>query len=245
MSTINCNEFLIVIPARYDSTRLPGKALMDIAGKSLIQRVYEACSGVNPLLQVCVATDDKRIQEHVNSFQGSVFMTSKAHETGTDRIAELVTKFPEKKYVINVQGDEPFIRSSDIEALMACLNAGNVEICTLIQEMDSEDDPFDRNIVKVVIDLQDYALYFSRSAIPYQSSEKSVFQKHIGMYGFRRDILLEITKLPKSRYETMESLEQLRWLEHGYRIMTAESKGGHIGIDTPEDLELARSKFES
>jgi 3-deoxy-manno-octulosonate cytidylyltransferase (CMP-KDO synthetase) len=242
MAVLNTTKFLIVIPARYDSKRLPGKALLDIEGKTLIQWVYDACSKVDTALHVCIATDDERIFKHAKSFGADVFMTAKTHESGTDRIAEVAAHFPDKEFVINVQGDEPFIQPSDIKNLMQCMTDGQAGISTLVQRMGADEDAFDKNVVKVVRDRTGYALYFSRMAIPYQSPEHVQFYKHIGMYGFRTKTLLEVSSLPKSRYESMESLEQLRWLENGYKIMTAETSGEHLGVDTPEDLELARKK---
>lgn len=242
---LNAKNYLLVIPARYGSQRLPGKALMDIHGKTLIQRVYESCLQLDPLLHVCIATDDQRIFDHAKSFGADVFMTSNVHESGTDRVAEVASKFPDKKYVINVQGDEPFIKPKDIERLMVCMETGKAEISTLIQQMSPDEDAFDKNVVKVVKDTHGYAMYFSRMPIPHQSAENGEYYKHIGMYGFAITTLLTVTALPKSKYEKKESLEQLRWLENGYKIMTAETFGEHLGVDTPEDLERARKQAES
>lgn len=238
------DNFLIIIPSRYASTRLPGKALLDIAGKSMIQRVYEACQASDEAIRVCIATDDERILQHAKSFQAEVFMTSPEHTSGTDRIAELADHFPDADYIINVQGDEPFIKAADILLMKKTLLAGKADICTLIRKMDPDEDPFNKNVVKVVIDKASYALYFSRSAIPYQDAEDAEYYQHIGMYGFTRKALLEVTRLAPGRYEKKESLEQLRWLENGYKILTAETKVKHIGIDTPEDLERARQQME-
>jgi 3-deoxy-manno-octulosonate cytidylyltransferase (CMP-KDO synthetase) len=237
-----------IIPARYASTRFPGKPLADINGKPMIQRVYEQVSKIIP--DVCVATDDKRIEEVVKNFNGNVVMTSTHHESGTDRCAEAVVLYEKMKniksdVVINIQGDEPFIDPIQIEQLINSFNK-KTEIATLIKKIDDIDDVDNKNRVKVVINKDANALYFSRNAIPYMRNEpkenwllKHNFYYHIGMYGYKRDILMKICKLNKSSLEISESLEQLRWLENGYSITTSVTQIESIGIDTPDDLAKA------
>lgn len=239
-------NFLGIIPARYASTRFPGKPLADINGKTMIQKVYEqACKALD---HVYVATDDKRIEEAVHNFGGKVIMTSPNHQSGTDRIAEAtqyITKRLKQNFdvVINIQGDEPFIQPKQINSLKSCFHNPSTEIATLIKAITNPKEIFDPNKVKVVIAKNKRALYFSRSAIPYlrgKSQEKwfaqNSFYKHIGMYAYRYDVLIKITQLEQSDLELSESLEQLRWLENGYWIQTEITEHESIGIDTPEDL---------
>lgn len=234
-----------LIPARYASTRFPAKPLVDIAGKSMIQRVYEQAKKSTFLNHVVVATDHEQIFEHVKAF-GDVCMTREDHVSGTDRCYEALTLQTDKyDYVINIQGDEPFIQPEQIDLLAEKLN-GITEIATLIKAIDNTEVLFNPNIVKVVINQNQEALYFSRSPIPHIRNtpepawtSKHTFYKHIGMYAYRTDILEELTKLPVSSLEKAESLEQLRWLENGFRISVATSSTETIGIDTPEDLEKA------
>lgn len=239
------NKILAVIPARYASTRFPGKPLVDIGGQSMIQRVYEQVRKAG-LTEVVVATDHDGIFEHVKKFGGNVCLTRADHPSGTDRCYEALTQQPVAyDYVINVQGDEPFIKPEQI-TLLASLLDGTTEIATLAKKIDSEATLFNPNIVKVVIANTGKALYFSRSVIPHvrNTPEGSwisthSFFKHIGMYGYRADVLKQLTQLPVSALEKAESLEQLRWLENGFSIAVAETHAETIGIDTPEDLARA------
>jgi len=239
-------RILGVIPARYASTRFPAKPLVDIAGKSMVQRVYEQATQSLHLTKVVVATDDARIMEHVNSFGGAVCLTSADHPSGTDRCYETLTRQAEPyDYVINIQGDEPFIDPQQI-ALLASLLDGDVQLATLAKKITDTAALFNQNIVKVVMNKSGEALYFSRSPIPHMRNlpdEKwlasKIHFKHIGMYAYRADVLAQITRLPVSSLEQAESLEQLRWLENGFRIHVAETKLETLGIDTPEDLEKA------
>ncbi len=240
-------KFIGIIPARYASTRFPAKPLADINGKSMIQRVYEQVKLA--LDNVVVATDDKRIEDVVKSFGGEVVITSTEHQSGTDRIAEAIKKIEAERsenyeIIINIQGDEPFIQPEQILALKDCFKTPSTQIATLVKAIENTDEIFDSNKVKVVLNKNKQALYFSRSPIPFLRNErkenwlqKQTFYKHIGMYAYRRDTLDEITKLPQSSLEISESLEQLRWLENEYIIKTSITEHESIGIDTPEDLE--------
>ena len=241
-------KFIAIIPARYASTRFPAKPLAVLGGKPVIQRVYEQVSKV--MDATVVATDDQRIYDAVKAFGGRVEMTSTAHRSGTDRCWEAYTKQGETfDVVINVQGDEPFVQRSQLEALKACFEDPSVDIATLVNPFKAGDDYSkleNPNSPKVVLDAQHRALYFSRSVIPYLRGKERAewlkehtYYKHIGLYAFRREVLGRVTSLPQSSLEKAESLEQLRWLENGYRIGVALSEVETIGIDTPEDLERA------
>ncbi|GCC51460.1 3-deoxy-manno-octulosonate cytidylyltransferase [Chryseotalea sanaruensis] len=239
-------KILGVIPARFASTRFPGKPLVDIAGKTMVQRVYEQVKKATLITEVVVATDDARILEHVEGFGGKAVLTSVDHPSGTDRCFEAYQKLNEDfNYVINVQGDEPFIKPEQIDLLAALLN-GDTFIATLVKEFKDQESLFNPNVVKAVINVKKKALYFSRSPIPHARNieeeawlSQHKYYKHIGMYAYRTDVLEELTKLPVSALEKTESLEQLRWLDNGYEILTAETKSETIGIDTPEDLQKA------
>ncbi|MDR1556688.1 MAG: 3-deoxy-manno-octulosonate cytidylyltransferase [Tannerellaceae bacterium] len=242
-------KFIGIIPARYASTRFPGKPLADLGGKPMIQRVYEQVRDV--LDTVCVATDDRRIEAAVEAFGGNVVMTSIQHKSGTDRCYEAYTKAGKGcEVVVNIQGDEPFIQASQIETLKACFADAQVQIATLVKPFPASNDfettLFNRNSPKVVLNRKGEALYFSRSVIPYFRGKSHTewlaghtYYKHIGLYAYRAGVLKEITSLPPSPLELAESLEQLRWLENGYRIQTALTQEETIGIDTPEDMEKA------
>lgn len=242
--------FIGIIPARYESTRFPGKPLAIIKDKPMIQWVYENAS--KALSEVFVATDDDRIFKAVEAFGGKVVKTRSTHQSGTDRCAEAAKKLSETinfDVAINIQGDEPFIKAEQIEQLKACFES-ETTIATLIKKIDSSEELFNPNRPKVVLDQNNNALYFSRSPIPFiRGSEErnwateNTFWAHIGMYAFRADTLQEITKLQQSKLEMAESLEQLRWLENGFKIKTAETTTQSIGIDTPEDLEAALKLF--
>lgn len=239
-------SFLVVIPSRYASTRLPAKALIDINGKSLVQRVYERCNLLSRQAYVCIATDDDRILAHAQAIGANVYMTSNHHKSGTDRCAELSIKMQSYTHVINVQGDEPFIDIEDIERMMDEMIKEEAGIYTLVQEMGEADDPNDPNMVKVALDKDFNALYFSRAAIPFNWSENQVtYYKHIGIYGFTRSTLIEMSQLPVGHLEQIESLEQLRWLENGQKIKAIISKGDHFGVDTPKDHERAILKAKN
>ncbi|HMJ68967.1 MAG TPA: 3-deoxy-manno-octulosonate cytidylyltransferase [Cyclobacteriaceae bacterium] len=235
-----------VIPARYASTRFPAKPLADIDGKSMVERVYIQASLSKRISKVVVATDDQRIFDHVRLFKGSVCMTSPDHASGTDRCFEAMTKQREKfDYVINIQGDEPFISPEQID-LLASLLDGNTELATLVKKINDQESLFNPNVVKIIRSANNQALYFSRSTIPHiRNAEyntwlsKHTFFKHIGMYGYRSDILEKITRLKVSALEKAESLEQLRWLENGFKVKVAETDLETIGVDTREDLEKA------
>ena len=241
-------HFVAIIPARYASTRFPGKPLALLGGKPVIQRVYEQVSAI--VEEAVVATDDERIFAAVEAFGGRVVMTSTEHRSGTDRCYEAYQKLG-KAYdvVINVQGDEPFIAHSQLRAIMSCFDDEHTQIATLVKPFAEEDgiealeNP---NSPKVVVDAASKAIYFSRSVIPYlRGVERTewlkhhTFYKHIGMYAFRSEALREVTALPQSSLEKAESLEQLRWIENGYKIGVGISDVETVGIDTPEDLARA------
>ncbi len=239
-------NFIGIIPARYESTRFPGKPLALINGKPMIQWVYENIS--KALEHVWVATDDDRILNIVQEFGGNAIKTLSSHQSGTDRCAEAAQKLAGKinfDVVINIQGDEPFIQPEQIELLKSCFE-NDTDIATLIKKIETQEELFNPNRPKVVIDNRQNALYFSRSPIPFLRGEaeknwhiKNKFWAHIGMYAYKAGVLHKITKLEQSTLELSESLEQLRWLENGFQIKTAETKHQSIGIDTPEDLENA------
>lgn len=241
-------KFIAIIPARYASTRFPGKPLALLGGKPVIQRVYEQVAGV--LDDAVVATDDERIYNAVLAFGGKAEMTSTAHRSGTDRCWEAYCKQGGSyDVVVNVQGDEPFIRPAQIEALKRCFDDAETQIATLVKpfaESDGMEAIENPNSPKVVLDARSRALYFSRSVIPYLRGadrkewlRRHTYYKHIGIYAFRTEVLREVTALPQSALELAESLEQLRWLENGYRIGVGITDFDTVGIDTPEDLERA------
>ena len=242
-------KFIGIIPARYASTRFPGKPLADMNGKPMIQRVYEQVKDV--LDSVCVATDDIRIENAVKAFGGQVVMTSDKHRSGTDRCYEAYQKIGEGyDVIVNIQGDEPFIHPEQIQTIKTCFADANTQIATLVKpfrsEADFETTIFNPNSPKVVLNKNNEPLYFSRSIIPYIRGKKytewlpsHTFYKHIGLYAYRAQVLKEITQLPQSALELAESLEQLRWLENGYKIKVGITEQETIGIDTPEDMEKA------
>lgn len=247
-------DFVGIIPARYASTRFPRKPLAKLGGKIVIQRVYEQVRSV--LDDVYVATDDERIMNAVKSFGGNAVMTSPNHKSGTDRIEEAVNIIGKNfDVVINIQGDEPFIHKSQIETICKCFDDPQTMIATLgrpFSEKDTIKDLENPNSPKLICDNNGFAMYFSRSIIPYiRGEEKSNwinkfnYLKHIGLYAYRANVLREITKLPQSSLELAESLEQLRWLQNGYRIKVGITNIETIGIDTPEDLEKAEEFINS
>lgn len=237
-------SILGIIPARHASTRFPAKPLVALDGKSMIRRVYEQAKKSTSLSKVVVATDHEEIFNHVIAFGGEACMTSADHASGTDRCFEVLMKETVPfDYVINVQGDEPFIAPQQID-LLASLLDGKTELATLIKKIDSVEQLFNPNLVKAVINKNSEALYFSRAPIPWFRNLEQVewvthhtYYKHIGMYAYRKDVLEKITQLGISALEKTESLEQLRWLENGYKIKVKETHIETIGIDTPEDLE--------
>lgn len=238
-------KFMAIIPARYASTRYPGKPLAILGGKTVIQRVYEQVKSV--LDDVYVATDDDRIYNTVTDFGGKAVMTRADHKSGTDRIEEAAEKIGlDADVIINVQGDEPFIQPSQIKTLMQLFDAPETQIGTLGKPFESIDAVENPNSPKIVTDNRGFALYFSRSVIPYiRGKERDSwfgdypFLKHLGIYAYRREVLAEVTKLPMSSLEKAESLEQLRWLQNGYRIRVGLTDIETVGIDTPEDLTRA------
>ncbi|MCF8301870.1 MAG: 3-deoxy-manno-octulosonate cytidylyltransferase [Bacteroidales bacterium] len=242
-------KYIGIIPARYGSTRFPGKPLALINGKSMIKRVYEQASKASVLSKVLVATDDERIASHVKSFDGNWVITSDDHDSGTERCCEAMIKEWGQAatgfVVINIQGDEPYLRPQQINELAGCFNDPKVDIATLIKPVKKPETLVNPNHVKVVIDSNGFAIYFSRAAIPYLRNKtdhnlwpkEHIYYKHLGIYAYRADVLERIVKLPQGKLEQAESLEQLRWLENGYRIKTKVTDFESISIDTPEDLK--------
>lgn len=249
MKTDQLYHFAGIIPARYASSRFPGKALALIGNKPMIQRVYEQATGSLGL--VYVATDDKRIFDTVIKFGGNVIMTSPDHQSGTDRCAEAVDRITGETgkmidIIINIQGDEPFIKPEQIDLLKNCFITKGVEIATLVRRTEPGEDIFNPNQPKVILNSEGDAIYFSRAAIPFirdveksDWSKKHVYYKHIGLYAYRTETLKKITLLAQSPLEISESLEQNRWIENGFRIRTAVTLWENNGIDTPDDLKKA------
>lgn len=240
-------KFIGIIPARYASTRFPGKPLAVLGGKPVIQRVYEQVTRV--LGEAYVATDDERIFKAVEAFGGHAIMTRQDHKSGTDRIEEAAQKLQtDADVIINVQGDEPFIQKSQLETIKHLFDDQDTQIATLGKPFESMEAVQNPNSPKIVCDLRGFALYFSRSIIPFvRGKEKAEwlehypYLKHLGLYAYRREVLREVTQLPQSPLEKAESLEQLRWLENGYRIRVGLTDVETVGIDTPEDLERAEA----
>lgn len=232
-----------IIPARYASTRFPGKPLIDIDGKTMIQRVYEQACSASSLDKVVIATDDTRIIAEIARFGGEYVLTRADHQSGTDRCAEVASKIAGFDVIINIQGDEPYIDPVQINLLSSCFENPEVELATLIKKIHDNEELFNHNIPKVVINAQGEAIYFSRHPIPFvRNSEQEnwatahQFYKHIGIYGYTRDTLLQITRMEPSSLELAESLEQLRWIENGFKIQTKTTALETIAVDTPEDL---------
>lgn len=237
---------LCVIPARFASTRLPGKPLADIAGKPMIVRVYQQASKARRLTGVIAAVDDERVYEAVVSNGGRAMMTAKDHPTGTDRLAEVAAAHPEAELIINVQGDEPMIEPAIIDELAAVFDDDpDLQMATVKSPMESQADINNPNNVKVVTDKNGYALYFSRSPLPYfrENTGMTVY-KHIGIYAYKRDFLLEYAKMMPTQLEQTESLEQLRALENGYKIKVIETDYHFVGVDTPEDLAAVNAAYQ-
>ena len=237
-------KILGIIPARFASTRFPGKPLINIAGKSMIQRVYEQAKKCDSLAEVIVATDDERIFKHVHDFGGVAIITSPDHQSGTDRCAEVDLQHPQYDVIINIQGDEPYIDPEQITKVTACFNSADVQLSTLIKKITTLDELNNPNSPKVIINKHSEAIYFSRTPLPYLRGHEPAewlnhftYFKHIGIYGYRADILQQLTKLAISSLEKAESLEQLRWIENGYRIKVAETELETHAIDVPADLD--------
>ncbi|MDX1444560.1 3-deoxy-manno-octulosonate cytidylyltransferase [Lishizhenia sp.] len=236
-------KVLGVIPSRYGSSRFPGKPLLDIKGKSMIQRVYEGAKQSTLLDELVVATDDQRIVDEVEAFGGKVMMTADYHPSGTDRCAEVAAQYADFDVVINIQGDEPLVNPKQLDALLSVFKDEEVEIATLASRNISTEDIANPNRIKLVCNAKAEALYFSRSAIPNQHHANKdalkdfPFYKHIGLYAYRSEVLLQLTQLKPSLLEQVESLEQLRWMYYGYKIKVVETDIETPNIDTPEDLE--------
>lgn len=248
-------KILGVIPARYASSRFPGKPLAMLGGKMVIEWVWERVSAMEQMAEAVVATDDERIKRAVEGFGGKAMMTSDKHRSGTDRCGEVLERLEEegKRYdvVVNIQGDEPFVEERQLKMLAGCFEDEETEIATLVKAIGSEEELWSKNNVKVVRRKDGSAMYFSRQAIPcVRGAEekdwlsKQRYYKHIGIYAFRSEVLKRLVRLEQTELEKSESLEQLRWLENGYRIATRETEVENIGIDTPEDLELANKLIE-
>lgn len=238
-------KFIAIIPARYASTRFPGKPLAVLGGKTVIQRVYEQAVSVLP--EAYVATDDERIYQAVEQFGGRAIMTRSDHKSGTDRIEEAAEKIgTDADVIINIQGDEPFVQASQILTLQHLFDAKETQIGTLGKRFESMDAVINPNSPKIVCDRRGFALYFSRNVIPYIRGREPQdwldhfpYLKHLGIYAYRREVLREVTSLPQSPLEIAESLEQLRWLENGYCIRVGLTDVETVGIDTPDDLRRA------
>lgn len=232
------NKIAIVIPARYGSTRLPGKPLIKINEKPIIQWVYEKAEQSRLASQIIVATDDERILNVVKDFGGNAQMTNPDHQSGSDRIAEVIESHPEVEIVVNVQGDEPLIKPESIDlSIQALLDDKSADISTLIRVLSEKEEIQNPNVVKAVIDNENNALYFSRAAIPYERTDNvATYYGHIGLYAYRRESLFQMTSLPQSMLEKTECLEQLRALQNGIKIKTALVDYKPVGIDTKEDL---------
>jgi 3-deoxy-manno-octulosonate cytidylyltransferase (CMP-KDO synthetase) len=234
-----------IVPARFGSTRFPGKPLAEINGKTMIQRVYEQCLQAKLLTKLVVATDDERILNHILEFGGQAILTSPQHVSGTDRCAEVLEKMENASIdvVINIQGDEPYIHPEQIDLLCSSFEKNDVYLATLVKKITSTDELFNHNNVKVILNKRNEAVYFSRSPIPYNRNfpeqewlKHSTYYKHIGIYGYETKTLLEVARLAKTNLEITESLEQLRWIENGYTIHAGITSLESIAIDTPEDL---------
>ena len=237
-------KVLGIIPARYASSRFPGKPLIDLKGKTMIQRVYEGAIKSKFINLLVVATDDTRIRDEVLRFGGNVEMTSEKHNSGTDRCAEVAKKYPEYDLIVNIQGDEPLVDFRQLDQLIQVFEKESIQIATLATKKITREELENPNRIKIVIDKNNSALYFSRSVIPNQLNYKDdglssyPFLRHIGLYAYRRDTLFLIAKLPVSLLEKIESLEQLRWLYNGFSIHVSETTIETPNIDTIEDIEI-------
>jgi 3-deoxy-manno-octulosonate cytidylyltransferase (CMP-KDO synthetase) len=242
------SKSIAVIPVRYESIRLPGKPLLEIGGKSMLQRVYERVKEAYELDRIIIATDDERIESHARDLGAEVEMTFRSHRSGTDRCAQVARQFWSEDIVINVQGDEPFIDPASIDQMVRSMREDDwIGICSMYTPLLDEKSALDPSVVKVLRNLKGNALYFSRQILPfYRDKDQTVkgWKKHIGLYGFRNKVLQEISSLPPSELELAEQLEQLRWLENGYDIFMLPSAQDSYSVDTPEDLELARKMVD-
>jgi len=247
-------KILGVIPVRFASSRFPGKPLVMINGRTMIRRVYEQAVQCSKLVKVIVATDNKAIYDHVRVFGGNVLMTGEFHNSGTERCVEVVDKLylegENYDYVINIQGDEPYIEPEQISQVAECFSDPHTQLATLVKKITSPVELSDPNVVKVVVDKDGYALLFSRSVIPFIRGKEqhewlssATFYKHVGIYGYETSVLKKIVTLPVSALEQAESLEQLRWLYHGYRIKTQMTEYESIAIDSPADLLKITNSF--
>ena len=236
---------IVIIPSRYSSSRFPGKPRALILGKPMIQHVYERVRNINEIDDVVVATDDVRIFSTVQGFGGKAVMTSEKHQCGTDRIAECsdIIKAHENDLIINVQGDEPLIQEAMLLDLLSCFANEGVYMATLKKEIQNPLELDDPNVVKVVTDTKNNAIYFSRFCIPYERNETTKHFKHIGIYGYKKWFLDKLSHMPRTPLEQSESLEQLRVLENSYNIMVSETKYQTIGVDTPEQLLLVEKEI--
>ena len=241
---MSATGFIAVIPARYGSSRLPGKPLKDIAGKPMIEWVYRQAMG-SGASEVIVATDDERIAEACRAFGAPVELTAAEHPSGTDRIAELARRFEwdDEQIVVNVQGDEPLMPAENVDRAVETLAAGDARRLATLATTVGADSVRDPNMVKVVVAADGRALYFSRSPIPYWRRGVPAYRKHLGIYAYRAETLAEVAALPQSPLERAESLEQLRWLEAGHAIWVGEAAGDSIGVDTPADLAEAERRL--
>lgn len=244
-------KILGVIPARFESTRFPGKPLIDLAGKTMIERVYLQAKKSNALADVVVATDDQRIFDAVKAFKGEVILTSNKHQSGTDRCAEVSKKLIGYDAIINIQGDEPLIDPKQINLVANCFNDISTELATLVKKIETQEELFNFNTPKVIINKKSEAIYFSRQVIPYLKNISSesfldhhTFYKHIGIYGYRTTTLGIVSKLKISGLEKAEMLEQLRWIENGFKIKVAITKIESLAIDVPSDVEEVLKALE-
>lgn len=237
-------KILGVIPARFASTRFPGKPLIDLAGKTMIQRVYEQAKLASSLTEVVVATDDQRIFDVVELFGGKAIFTSDKHQSGTDRCAEVAEKMSDFEAVINIQGDEPLINPIQIDLVASCFSNDQTLLATLVKIIKSEEELFNFNTPKVILNKNLEAIYFSRQVVPYLNNidtknylQHHIFYKHVGIYGYKIETLKQIAKLPIGNLEKAEMLEQLRWIENGYKIKVVITEHETLAIDSPNDVE--------
>jgi|SRR5690554_4268 len=236
---------LAIIPARYNSSRFPGKPLIDLAGKTMIQRVYEGVNDSQLFDEVVVATDDQRILKHIKKIGGKALLTSEAHESGTERCGEVINTYNNFDIVVNIQGDEPLVNAHQLAQLLSAFEDEKVEIATLGTPKISTHDRHDSNRIKIVLNRFSDALYFSRSPIPFERNEENYpFLKHIGLYAFKSDTLRELVQLKSTLLEKTESLEQLRWMFYGYKIRVVETQIETPNIDTPEDVKIILEKLK-
>lgn len=235
-----------IIPARYESSRFPGKPLLDLKGKPMIQHVYERCQMAASLDELVVATDDNRIYDAVLGFGGKAIMTSPTCHNGTERCLEVISKRPDVDVIINIQGDEPLVDPTMIDGLVNLFNDSEVVLGTMVKRSSSERDFLNENRIKVVLDNQHNALYFSRSPIPFplERNAKHTFLKHVGIYGYRSNVLTKYRDLQATPLEGTERLEQLRWLANGYKMKVGYTDYDAISIDVPDDVEIVLNKME-